>query len=815
VFASTADTTMATTFGRLVAILLIASAGAAAAREKPVAPPALDCQDGFFQVCRDTAKARVLLGIEALDTPFLLVSSLPHGLGSNDVGLDRGQPGNVREVEFRRAGARLLLVERNTRYIASAANPAEQASAQQAFAESVLWAGDLVPSPQGTRLLVDFSTFLLSDRHGIAERLDGAKQGKYSVDKERSAVLTDAARSFPDNTELEALLTLQGPGEGDYVRQVSMDPTALSLRQHISLVRLPPAGYQPLPYHPAGGGMSQAVIDFSQPLSASIEQRVQLRFRLEKVNPGPAPSKVRKPIVFYLDPGTPEPVRSALLDGANWWKSAFEKAGFIDAFRAELLPEGADPMDVRYNTILWVHRATRGWSYGAALSDPRSGEIIKGAVTLGSQRVRQDILIAEALLAPYSGANAAQRLPQAQAMALARLRQLSAHEVGHALGFSHNFAASRQGNGSVLDYPHPLLRLDDQGHAALQDAYGIGAGPWDDFVVAHAYAEFAAGQADSARADLRRKAAAAGLQYLSDADARAPGAAHPDGLLWDYGSGTLTTFEQILAVRRRALQTFGTGVLPPARQLGELEARLVPIYLLHRYQTEAVARLLGGASYRYGLAGDTTPGATPVPAAEQRAALEKLLRNLSAAELALPANVLDALTPPSTEYERTREYFATRSGPLFDPLAAAGAASAQTLQFLFDSARLNRLAWQHARDKAQPGVADVLRATFRATWQRDTAADKNPASATIQIAANWTTLDALLLVLDNGQLHAQVDADIRAQLRQWQQALSQPLADSTHTPSRRQAADLIGKYLADPKSVKLRPLPAIPPGAPI
>ncbi|MEO8671745.1 MAG: zinc-dependent metalloprotease [Tahibacter sp.] len=807
--------------GVALAVLMYTGVDHALARSSAAPSICSDVSRGLFDVCRDVTKNRALLRIAEFRTPFLLVSSLPGGLGSNDVGLDRGQSGNVREVEFRRAGPRVLLVQLNSRYIASANDAAERASAVDAFAESVLWSGEVVADPGASdkSVIVDFSTFILSDVHGMSARLEQSKQGKYAVDAERSAVLLDQARSFPDNTELEALVTLKGTGDGEFVQQVAVDPTTLSLRQHLSLVRLPGDGFQPRRYHPASGGFSSGVIDFSQPLAASLDVRMQPRFRLEKIDPTSALSPVRKPIVFYLDAGTPEPVRSALLEGANWWKGAFEDAGYKDAFRVELLPPDVDPMDIRYNVILWTHRATRGWSYGSALIDPRSGEIIKGVVNLGSQRVRQDILIAEALLAPYGKADAATLSKQAEAMALARLRQLAAHEVGHSLGFAHNFAGSRAGNGSVMDYPHPLLRLDEHDNVALDQAYGAGIGPWDRFLVKHAYAAFSAENEQSGLAALRRDAAAVGLDYVSDADARAPGSAHPDALLWDTGKNTLSTFDTILAVRHKALQGFSKGVLPPDRQLGELEARLVPIYLLHRYQTEAVARLLGGASYKYGLAADTRAGAATVPATQQYAALQRLVSTLSAEQLALPTSVVDLMTPPGNEYLRTPEFFATRSAPLFDAISAAEAAAAQTCQFLFEPSRLNRLAWQHARDAAQPGIGELLNQVFVGTWRRTLAPSANNATNVgadvVQIAANWTMLDGLLAAVDGAQLHADVDAQVRLELQRWQLWLTQNPGTAPFAASRKQAAVLIARYLDDPKSVKLRPLPTIPPGAPI
>jgi hypothetical protein len=772
---------------------------------------------GFLDVYRDNAKGRVLLGVHAFEQPFLMMSSLPWALGSNDVGLDRGQSSDSHLVEFRRVGARVLLIEDNTKFRAASNNADEVRSVREAFAESVLWAGEVVAEHKGANgdVLIDASSLLTSDRHGIAQRLNETKQGKYEIDDKRSAVSLAESKSFPDNTELEAIVTLRGPGEGAFVKDVAMDPQSITLRQHLSFVRLPAPGYAPRAYHPASGGISVGWYDFAQPLASSIDRRVQARFRLEKTDPDAALSPVKKPIVFYLDRGTPEPVLSALLEGANWWKSAFEKAGFKDAYRVELLPVGADPMDVRYNLITWAHRYTRGWSYGQPIVDPRSGEIVRGNVTLGSQRVRQDILIAESLLAPYDKANAAELKNEAEQMALARLRQLAAHEVGHALGFAHNFAASRLGNGSVMDYPHPLLKVGAGGTLSLADAYGVGVGPWDDFLIAHAYRPFAPGDEAAALAKLRADIAKASFHYISDQDARGPGDAEPDGLLWDSGADTLTTFDALMTARRGALAKFSIGVLPPDRQAGEIEARLVPVYLLHRYQTEAVARLLGGASYAYSESADRQAGSKPVPAQTQRDALTRLIATLGADTLALPANVLDLVTPPGADYARSREYFATKTAPLFDPLAAAEAAAAQTTLFLFAPERLNRLAWQHARDATQPGVGDVIDATFRGTWQQAPHGASAPAAAAVQDAANWVVLDALLHVLDEGKLHAQVDAEVRASLQQWQAWLAKQGGSDSIAASRAAAADTIRKFLADPKSVKLRPLPAIPPGAPI
>ncbi len=814
----------------LLTCLMLASIPAFA--DTPAAAPAtapatiadatrgLQALPGFFDVWRDADKGRVLLSVASLDQPFLLLTTLPYALGSNDVGLDRAQAGEMRMVHFEKHGKRLFLVQENTRYQANSRDKDERAAVTESFASAVLWSGEIIASEGAGKYLIDFSSFLLADWHGVAQRLDEAKQGVYQVDATRSAVLAEQAKSFPDNVELEALLTFKGPGQAGYVKQVAADAASLSMRQHVSMVRLPENGYQRRAYHPYSGAIDTGYYDFATPLASSLDVRWIVRHRLEKTDPSAAVSAVKKPIVYYLDRGAPEPVRTALLEGARWWATAFEKAGFKDAYRVELLPEGADASDIRYNMIYWAHRATRGWSYGNPLADPRTGQIIRGVVTLGSQRVRQDILIAESLLAPYGkDAGATQQL--AEQMALARLRQLSAHEVGHTLGFAHNFAASRIGNGSVMDYPHPILKLNQKGEVDLSDAYGTGVGKWDEYIVNYIYGDFGSGVVEqTALTKLRSDAHAAGLVYVSDPDSRAPGASHPDGLLWDFGPDTLKTWDQLGAVRQRALQTFSMNVLPDARQAGEIEARLVPVYLLQRYQGEALARLIGGGEFEYTTAGDIKAGQAKAgvhatPATTQRQALSRLSDSLRAEYLALPAKVLDVLTPQAEGYERSREYFSTRMDSVFDAFSVVEAGAAQSAGFLLAPGRVNRLAWQHARDAQQIGVQELMSQLLGKTWKRDAVPALVPGGEAVQLAANWVVLDTVMNLLDSGKLHAGVDAEVRQCTRELAAWLQKNPGKGVVADSRKQAAEQIQHYLADPRSVKLRPPPTIPPGAPI
>ena len=655
--------------------------------------------EGYFTFYYDENKDKIFLQVENLEREFLYVNALSEGIGSNDIGLDRGQLGNTRVVKFIKAGNKLLLVQPNQDYRAITKNIEEKKSVQQAFAKSVIHGFVIKESNQG-KYLLDATSFFMRDAHGVQGRLLGRKQGNYNLDKTKSAINLERTKAFPKNVEFDIMLTFKGSPKGSNIRSVTPTPSLITVNQHHSFVELPDNQYKPRKFDPRSGANAISYLDYATPVNESIKKRFIYRHRLEKKNPNATKSEAVEPIIYYLDRGTPEPVRSALLDGARWWNQAFEAIGFIDAFQVKMLPEGADPLDVRYNVIQWVHRSTRGWSYGSSVSDPRTGEIIKGHVSLGSLRIRQDFLIAQALRAPYADNDTDDQF--ALDMALARIRQLSAHEVGHTIGFAHNFAASSKGRASVMDYPHPTLSFKN-GKVDFSDAYDTKIGDWDKVSIAYSYGIYNEDE-DASLDNLLNRAFKNGARFITDQDARPQGSAHAYAHLWDNGSDVSFELENLLQIRKNAIANFSKDNIKSNEPYTVLEDVFVPLYFLHRYQTEAVTKVVGGLDYTYAIRDDGNTIVKRISSKVQQKALASVLKTLDVKEIGIPRKLINLFPPRAFNYRRTRESFKSKAGVAFDPFGAVETASAMSLELLLHPERVTRLVQHKSLDTDQLGL---------------------------------------------------------------------------------------------------------------
>lgn len=745
-------------------------------------------QQGYFSFYNDNENGKIYLEIDKFEQQFLFQSGLPYGIGSNDIGLDRGQLGDTRLVQFERVGNKVFLRQLNSYYRADSNNLQEKKAVEQAFATSIIWGFKVTKTDKKSeKVLIDYTPFLLSDIHHLSQQLKTTKQGKFKIDASRSGIYNNRTKAFPENTELEAIVTYTGSGAGKYLRSVTPDATAVSVHLHHSLIKLPDNQYKTRLFHPFSGYWPLAYADYASAIDQPLIKRIIPRHRLNKKDPQAQISEAVKPIIYYLDAGVPEPVRSALMDGALWWNQAFTAIGYKNAFQVKLLPVDADPMDVRYNVIQWVHRATRGWSYGSSVTDPRTGEIIKGHVSLGSLRVRQDYLIALGLMSPFKTTKT--DTSAMKNMALARIRQLAAHEVGHTLGLAHNFSASVNNRASVMDYPHPLITINETNakdkklsRLNLENAYAANIGKWDKYTIAYGYGNYPPKQEQQALTALVANERAQGFKYMSDPDARPKSGANAEGHLWDNGENAATELERVLKVRKIALEQFGLNSIDVGTPFSELEQVLAPIYNFHRYQVEAAAKLIAGLNYSYAVkeVGSKNAELSIVGAKKQRQALSALLKTLDAKSLLLPKSLITLIPPKAYGYSRNRESLPSKTGISFDAVTLAEASAKHTILLLLNKERLARLAQQSSFNSSIPSVAHLFEQLVRKTLQKPA---KSGLQDVIQQRINQLVVKQLLTLWLDKNLVTEVRAEVFVALSDLEHWLQQKT--KTHSASKR------------------------------
>lgn len=765
-----------------ILLLLVLSPLGAFAQQVPATSFAdrtagLRTNEGFVSFWWDEARGRVLMEVPVFDQDVLYYVSAASGGGSVELGLDRGIMAST-VIHFRRTGSRVLVEQQNLAYRALGGTAARSANVTQSFPVSVL-AALPVEAVEDERVLVDASSLFLRDAADVEGDLRRANQGNFRFDVARTVFNPVRMKAFPDNTEIETVATFAVDNAGPVTRNVLPDPRTMTLAIHHSFLRAP-EGYTPRRADPRIGVSSFSFKDFAAPVNQDPEVSWVTRWRLEKQDPTAALSEPVEPIVFYLDPAIPEPFRSAMREGTLWWNAAFEAAGYRNAVQVADPTPDMDPMDIRYAWVLWIERDGRGFSSGGTYRDPRTGEILGSKTRMDSDRIRTIANYWETYVGA-TGSDTAQL-----DMVVLRQSLLIAHELGHALGFQHNWASSLNERASVMEYPTPRVQVVD-GKLDLSEAFQDSIGEYDKYMARYAYTEFvpAGEQAglDAIIAEMRER----GILFVPSSDPR-----------WSWYDDRATPTEYLretLPARSIMLANYGPGLLDTGEPLGALrDLRLWMGYLHHRWAIEAGQRYIGGMYHEFAVKGEVLqPAPTEiVPGALQREVLDLLMESIEPANLVLPESLLALLTPhPGDNREDMADDYA------FDQLRAARIVAGLVLEPLFEAARAERMLAFADRQPDTLTLPELVDSVLAHTW--NAANDREARHATLRRVTQGVALDALMQLGASADLSPEARAFVLDQLAVLGDSLAARRANDRVTQAfYRHSAREIGRYLEDP-----------------